>query len=800
MQATISNNESDKTPRFKVKLTSPFRTALLALFVTVVCYFADWLGTTLILSWHTVSALWPGAAILVSVLLLVPRKIWPVLLPAGIIGFILRNVSVGLQPGAIVLLHTADTIGILIAALGLSYSFGGIPRLNNVKALGKYCFFTILLSSSLSSFIGAAAVGDYWSNWAIWFLSHVLAFLTITPAVLYWVSSRPVWTRASPQKWQEATALAVALILLGCLVFLVPWRPAPPAVLYSFVPFLLWAALRFGAAGVSSSMIIISFLAIWGAVHGRGPFLSPDPLRSVLSLQLFLIFAGTPLIFLAVLAEEREEAQEALSRDITERKRAEEALRASEERFRLAAQAGKMFAFEWDAATDIIQRSPEFIQVLGFDGTTQTTGRRILAQVHEADRERVMAAFAKLSPEKPSLRISFRMVRPDGTTIWVERSSRAQFDEQGRLLRIVGMVADITERKRAEEQLQESEERFRLVATTAPVMVWMSGPDKLCTYFNQPWLTFTGRSIQQELGDGWAEGVHAGDLKRCLETYTQAFDRREPFEMEYRLRRNDGEYRWIFDYGVPRFNSDGSFAGYIGSASDMTDQKMAQEALEKVSGQLIEAQERERRRLARELHDDICQRLAMLSLKIEKVTKGAGRGPSSLADQLEQIWQQCSNLTVDVQALSHELHPSILDNLGLATAVKSFCREVAEQGGVAVEFVGKNMPDSLPHEVSLALFRVVQEALHNAVRYSGQKHFEVRLQEISGELELEVSDQGVGFDAQNAKNGGGLGLVSMAERIHQVNGTFNIDSQPNVGTRIRARVPLAPKAFAKAAN
>jgi len=239
MQATISNDESDKTPRFKVKLNSLFQTALLALFVTVVCYFADWLGTTLILSWHTVSALWPGAAVLVAVLLLVPRKIWPVLLPAGIIGFILRNVSVGLQPGVIALLHTADIIGILISALGLSYSFGGIPRLNSVKALGKYCFFTILLASFLSSFIGAAAVGDYWSNWAIWFLSHVLAFLTITPAVLYWVSVRPVWTRVSPQKWQEATALAVALILLSCAVFLVLWRPVPPALLYSFVPFLL---------------------------------------------------------------------------------------------------------------------------------------------------------------------------------------------------------------------------------------------------------------------------------------------------------------------------------------------------------------------------------------------------------------------------------------------------------------------------------------------------------------------------------------------------------------------------------
>jgi PAS domain S-box-containing protein len=491
-----------------------------------------------------------------------------------------------------------------------------------------------------------------------------------------------------------------------------------------------------------------------------------------------------------------------IARDITERKQAEETLRASEERFRLAAQAGKMFAYEWDAATDIIKRSPEFVQVLGRDGTEQTTGRQILGQVHAEDRGRVMAAIAELSPEKPDLQINFRMVRADGTTIWVERSSRAEFNKQRKLQRIVGMVADITERKRAEIQLHESEERFRLVATTAPVMIWMSGPDKLCTYFNQPWLAFTGRSIHQELGNGWAEGVHAEDLERCLETYKQAFDRRESFEMEYRLRRHDGEFRWIFDCGVPRFNADGSFAGYIGSASDLTDQKLAREALEQVAGQLIDAQEKERSRLARELHDDICQRLAMISLKIEKATKGWGSGQSSVGDQLEQIWQQCSNLTGDVQALSHELHPSILYNLGLATAVKSFCREVSKQNDAVVDLVASNIPSSLPQEVSLSLFRVVQEALRNAVKHSGQKHFGVRLQAKEGEIELEVSDRGVGFEEANMKNGGGLGLVSMSERIHQVNGTFEIDSQRNAGTRIRARVPLATRqtAFAKAAN
>jgi len=149
-----------------------------------------------------------------------------------------------------------------------------------------------------------------------------------------------------------------------------------------------------------------------------------------------------------------------------------------------------------------------------------------------------------------------------------------------------------------------------------------------------------------------------------------------------------------------------------------------------------------------------------------------------------------------VQALSHELHPSILDNLGLATAVKSFCREVSEQSGVVVKFAVRNLPDSVPREVSLSVFRVVQEAVHNAIKYSGEKHFEVRLEAESEHLELEVRDQGVGFDAANTKNASGLGLVSMAERIYQVNGTFEIDSQPNAGTRIRARVPVGTHAEA----
>jgi len=206
---------------------------------------------------------------------------------------------------------------------------------------------------------------------------------------------------------------------------------------------------------------------------------------------------------------------------------------------------------------------------------------------------------------------------------------------------------------------------------------------------------------------------------------------------------------------------------------------------------LIAAQERELGKIARELHDDICQRLAMLSLKIEKAANAWAMGQHQIGEQLNQIWEQCCVLTGDVQALSHELHPSILDNLGLVSAVTSFCRELSEQSGVAINFTNKNVPDSLPREVSLSLFRLIQEALHNSLKYSGEGHFQVYLEGDAYGIHLEVRDHGVGFDVANVRNKRGLGLISMRERIQLLHGTIHIDSKPNRGTRIHAWVPLS---------
>ena len=159
---------------------------------------------------------------------------------------------------------------------------------------------------------------------------------------------------------------------------------------------------------------------------------------------------------------------------------------------------------------------------------------------------------------------------------WVSAAYVPTLDGNGVANGWVAVVNDITERKRVEATLRESEESFRL-ANAAPVMIWVSGIDKRCTYVNQGWLEFTGRSSESELARDWADGIHPEDLERCLKTYEQAFDRREPFRIEYRLQRKDGEYRWLLDHGVPRFNADGCFAGYIGSAVDITERKLEEE-------------------------------------------------------------------------------------------------------------------------------------------------------------------------------------------------------------------------------
>jgi signal transduction histidine kinase len=223
---------------------------------------------------------------------------------------------------------------------------------------------------------------------------------------------------------------------------------------------------------------------------------------------------------------------------------------------------------------------------------------------------------------------------------------------------------------------------------------------------------------------------------------------------------------------------------------DITKRKRTEEALRQLSGRLITAEEEERTRLARELHDDVNQRLALLSVGLERLGQKPPATAAGVAKRVGVLLAEMKELSSDVQRMSHRLHPAKLDHLGLVTALKGLCAEYTERRGIRVRFHADDVSGTLPRDVSLCLYRLVQEALTNVARHSGADEAEVRLVGSADWIRLQISDSGVGFDPASADGQRGLGLISMRERLRLVGGSMTLDSGPSRGTRIEAAVPL----------
>ena len=397
-------------------------------------------------------------------------------------------------------------------------------------------------------------------------------------------------------------------------------------------------------------------------------------------------------------------------------------------------------------------------------------------------------------------------------------SFRRPRDWPDRLVANLQLVAEIfanaLARKRADLALREREARFRVLSDAAPVMVWMSGRDKRCTYFNRPWLEFTGRTLERELGDGWSEGVYPGDLQRCLSTYVNAFDARQDFRMEYRLRRADGAYRWVLDIGAPRYDAAGAFEGYIGSCIDVTDQRSAAEEAQQLREQLTRAGRlitvgEVTASIAHEVNQPLCaivsnaqtvQRmltseavdLAEVREAVEDIAADGLRASAVLARIRNLLRRSTAERTrLDVNELVREVHAVVQAQLARRHIAVTF--ELAE-----------GLPPAFGDRVQLAQVIVnfitnAIDAMDNVVPDSRDLVIRTSLAQDDG-VTVAVEDSGVGLKVQNPKDlfaalyttkpdGLGMGLAICKSIVENHGGTIWASSNARCGATFQFSLP-----------
>jgi PAS domain S-box-containing protein len=354
-------------------------------------------------------------------------------------------------------------------------------------------------------------------------------------------------------------------------------------------------------------------------------------------------------------------------------------------------------------------------------------------------------------------------------------------------LLIMALLVQLRRRRLAEAALRESDRRLSLAADAGNLGIWVRDLVRDEIWATEKWRELFGFEKSEELNmDRFLQRLHPGDLDAFTQAMTKVVEAGGPYEKDYRIILPDGRTRWIASRGNVEFDANSKPVLMRGASLDITARKLAEEAAHDLSGRLIQAQEEEQMQLARDLHDDLSQRLALLSIELEMF----GQSRPVDREQMEEFSAQVKSLSLGVHRLSHELHPATLEQLGLVAALRGFCEEFAQAHEFAIEFADGSVPRTVPKETALCLYRIAQEALHNIVKHSRATAARVKLVMNGGELQLTIYDNGVGFNPKATRANASLGLVSMSERARFVDGRFSVESHTGKGTTVEVRVPL----------
>jgi signal transduction histidine kinase/ABC-type uncharacterized transport system substrate-binding protein len=363
-------------------------------------------------------------------------------------------------------------------------------------------------------------------------------------------------------------------------------------------------------------------------------------------------------------------------------------------------------------------------------------------------------------------------------------------------LLIFGLLWQRARRRKVESELAISNDRLRMTVEVGGSVGWdwdlKSGRDRrfgdLQTIFG-----ITSDTYSSDVED-FRRQVHPADQGMVWSAFADAKQSQRPVAAEFRVVRTDGSVRWITTRGKFYYTDHGDAVRMLGMAVDITERKQAEEALTSFSGRLIEAQEEERRRIAREIHDDYSQRLAVLVIDLGTIANDIGQLNAETGQRLRELGDYASELGADLRILSHRLHSSTLESLGPVVGLRAFCEEFTDQQEIQVNFTHNDVPSGISKDASLCLFRILQEGLRNVKKHSGADRAEVRLEVVGEILHLSIADWGRGFDTKVRSREAGIGIRSMEERLRLLGGNLQIQARPTEGTRIDAWLPLGHSA------
>jgi len=571
-------------PLPETRRARPTRAGLIALGVAVAYYVGAKIGFALTAAPLPVSTLWPPNAILLAALLLAPVRWWPGVLLAAFPAHLAVELGSGVPLSMVLSWFVSNSAEALIGAAGVRRFNDRPAQFDSFRQVGVFVLFAAILAPFLSSFLDAAFVhwngwgaDSYWQVWRVRFFSNVLAILTLVPAIVTWADRDLGSLRStSPRRILEAGALAGGLLLVCTLVFAWPALATneSPALLYAPLPFLLWAAFRFGPGGASASLLVFALLSVWGAIHGRGPFVGASTGDNVLSLQLFLIVTYIPLLALAAAIRERAYAMNDARR--------------TGEWLNLALGAAQVGAWDWDIVEGSRTWSENVPVLFGLrgDGNGKVERSAIIETIIPEDRPVVQSAVTMAVEHARPYEVEFRTARPDGTIRWMLSKGTVVRDKTGHPLRMLGVNTDITARKdaeavlRSEATLRESEARLRVLADAMPQIVFTAKPDGTVDYFNRKWYELTGSPADDVSAEAWMAALHPSDRPAGAESWLASVRAGRPHENEARIwSAVAGTYRWHLARALPVRDESGAIIHWYGTATDIDDHKRAEQAL-----------------------------------------------------------------------------------------------------------------------------------------------------------------------------------------------------------------------------